>query len=323
MARIRSIHPGIHTDERYAAISHAAFRLYVGILGEADDFGAFEASVIQMKMRILPAHNDDVANLLAELQAADIVRVYEHEGRQMGVVRNFTRYQSPKRPTSRHFIPPEYRTYVGIAAPSSVPDDVKGAESTVPDLLETGASTVPEAVKEGAVPKKEGESPQIGEEGKGKEESSLRSPKKNPDDGSARRGSRLPDDFDPDLAVGVAEGLDLVATKREVARFCDYWRGVPGAKGRKADWPATWRNWVRKVVDDRTASHTRRNGGTTGPPGNLLTPPGYDGVDEQGKGFRWEDRAKFAVRYGWKPEWGVFPDDVPPGKRGLFKGMQT
>jgi uncharacterized protein YdaU (DUF1376 family) len=28
-------------------------------------------------------------------------------------------------------------------------------------------------------------------------------------------------------------------------RFSDYWKAVPGAKGRKLDWPATWRNWVR------------------------------------------------------------------------------
>lgn len=28
-------------------------------------------------------------------------------------------------------------------------------------------------------------------------------------------------------------------------RFADYWHSVPGAKGRKANWLATWRNWVR------------------------------------------------------------------------------
>lgn len=28
-------------------------------------------------------------------------------------------------------------------------------------------------------------------------------------------------------------------------QFRDYWIAQPGAKGRKADWPATWRNWIR------------------------------------------------------------------------------
>jgi hypothetical protein len=43
----------------------------------------------------------------------------------------------------------------------------------------------------------------------------------------------------------------------EVAeRFRDYWIAQPGAKGRKADWPATWRNWVRN----------ERRGQSQGPP---------------------------------------------------------
>lgn len=39
-------------------------------------------------------------------------------------------------------------------------------------------------------------------------------------------------------------GVDLDAATRE---FVDYWRGVPGARGRKLDWPATWRNRMREV----------------------------------------------------------------------------
>lgn len=31
--------------------------------------------------------------------------------------------------------------------------------------------------------------------------------------------------------------------------FADHWRAKPGADGRKADWLATWRNWVRRERD--------------------------------------------------------------------------
>lgn len=31
----------------------------------------------------------------------------------------------------------------------------------------------------------------------------------------------------------------------EAAAFVDYWHAKPGKDGRKADWAATWRNWVR------------------------------------------------------------------------------
>lgn len=30
------------------------------------------------------------------------------------------------------------------------------------------------------------------------------------------------------------------------AKFSDHWKAQVGAKGRKADWEATWRNWVRR-----------------------------------------------------------------------------
>lgn len=41
----------------------------------------------------------------------------------------------------------------------------------------------------------------------------------------------------PDLSVGEVERIALV--------FRDHWHAKPGAGGRKADWLATWRNWVR------------------------------------------------------------------------------
>jgi hypothetical protein len=41
--------------------------------------------------------------------------------------------------------------------------------------------------------------------------------------------------------------------------FTDYWRSVPGQKGRKVDWPATWRNWMRKE-HERRASRQAQNG---------------------------------------------------------------
>lgn len=63
-------------------------------------------------------------------------------------------------------------------------------------------------------------------------------------------GSRIPDDYRPDLAAAMELGLSRARAESEAAKFCDYWRGVAGARGRKADWPATWRNWARRAADD-------------------------------------------------------------------------
>jgi hypothetical protein len=60
--------------------------------------------------------------------------------------------------------------------------------------------------------------------------------------------SRLPEDWEPsddDIAFCKTKRPDL--NVRDVAdEFRDYWVSVAGAKGKKQDWPATWRNWVRR-----------------------------------------------------------------------------
>lgn len=43
------------------------------------------------------------------------------------------------------------------------------------------------------------------------------------------------------------------------AQFRDYWIAVPGQKGTKLDWEATWRNWVRKTADEPRLNQTRHH----------------------------------------------------------------
>lgn len=67
--------------------------------------------------------------------------------------------------------------------------------------------------------------------------------------GQKKRGTRLPEPFHPNLRMAQAEGLSFPQAHREAERFRDYWRAVPGEKGVKLDWDATWRNWCRKAAD--------------------------------------------------------------------------
>lgn len=63
----------------------------------------------------------------------------------------------------------------------------------------------------------------------------------------AQRATRLPADWEPnesEIEFCQQERPDL--NVRSVAdQFRDYWIAQAGAKGRKVDWTATWRNWVR------------------------------------------------------------------------------
>lgn len=64
------------------------------------------------------------------------------------------------------------------------------------------------------------------------------------------RAMRLPDDWSPSreetrFALETQATWDLAYVVVVGEKFRDYWRAQPGAKGRKVDWSATWRNWVR------------------------------------------------------------------------------
>ena len=64
------------------------------------------------------------------------------------------------------------------------------------------------------------------------------------------KGSRLPDDYAPSAALVAALRDELrVDALAAVPAFKDYWRAATGAKARKADWDATFRNWVRRDSD--------------------------------------------------------------------------
>lgn len=123
VGRIRSIHPGIFTDEAHASVTLSANWLFVGLLVEADDNGIFEWKPITLKMKVFPTRNVEVPELLDELARHDIIKQFATDGRSYGAVRNFRKYQRPKKPKGRHPIPVEFRTYVGLDKASSEPED--------------------------------------------------------------------------------------------------------------------------------------------------------------------------------------------------------
>jgi hypothetical protein len=138
VSRIRSIHPGLFTDEAFVSLSSSARLLLIGIWTEADDNGVFEWKPLTLKMRLFPVDAVDVPALLGELESVDCVRKFEHEGRQFGAVRNFGRYQFPKHPSYRHYISSDLRNYVSSrqkidpelpesspSPPPALPDDTR------------------------------------------------------------------------------------------------------------------------------------------------------------------------------------------------------
>ncbi|MES2602117.1 MAG: hypothetical protein V4602_15045, partial [Pseudomonadota bacterium] len=143
MARIRSIHPALFTDEAFASLSMPARVLLLGIWTEADDQGVFEWKPVTLKMRLMPVDNVDVATILSELVEANVVARFEQDGKTFGAVRNFCKYQRPKTPKYRPLKSEQIRNYVGSTYP------ITEAAAPQPDPFPQKGEMPPQRKEEG------------------------------------------------------------------------------------------------------------------------------------------------------------------------------
>jgi hypothetical protein len=107
-------------------------------------------------------------------------------------------------------------------------------------------------------------------EQKDKGDSPLKPPRTPP-----KAGTFLPPDWQPDptdIEFALKEGLSHDDANRELGKFRDYWASATGARARKSDWAACWRNWIRKAADDRGRAAGRSPGNGGGSGGNRRAP---------------------------------------------------
>lgn len=257
MARIRSVHPEQWTDDEFVELSMEARLLTIGLRNFCDDKGCFKWRPKSIKMAVFPADNIDCAPLLEEMERARVITRYEIDGIQYGAVRNFRKYQSPKKPNSIHPVQHHIYEYVGMAPP-----DVGGGSEPDPDLpppelpeFPTGSPPVQDQCgKSSPEGEGEGEGEGIGEGGErgsgGKPDNDP--PPDDPPKQERARGARLPKDFVLPKDWGdwaVAEGIPPDLVRVEAAKFTDHWHAASGQSASKRDWKAAWRNWIRRAVE--------------------------------------------------------------------------
>jgi hypothetical protein len=144
MARIRSVHPGLTSDEAYMSMSMTAKAAWTPLWMQCDDHGIFEWKPIVLKALIFPADNVDFAAVLSELEKLGCVRRLDIQGRPHGVVRNFAKYQRPKNPSYRHFkpeeLPAEVGSYIAIKGATTpvLPQPSPSAIENHPQMKEEG-----------------------------------------------------------------------------------------------------------------------------------------------------------------------------------------
>ena len=117
----------------------------------------------------------------------------------------------------------------------SLPDTIANTPhnthpNTPPDISKTQSKINGHLKSQEPVPKKE------------------KNPPLSPRDRGARLGDdwQLPEEWRDWVRINFASA-SLEQIDDQAARFADYWHAIPGAKGRKANWQATWRNWCRNA----------------------------------------------------------------------------
>lgn len=261
MARIRSIHPGILTDESFMTLtveSPLAIALMIGLWMEADDAGTFEWKPITLKARCLPAANTNVSDLLDALQSVEMVKRFEIDGKPYGVIRNFIKYQRPRDPKIIYDQSDEMFSFAGGGdgygdGPLNFSRDLTATERKRRQRERDkngechGLGVTKTGVTRG-IPEMSRQMKEVGcrmEEEK-KDNNSLRSllPEREKKNGFEKKAiAKDATISDENLGRALASGLTNDQTAAEWQKF-KAWHLSEGKKS--ADWDAAWSLWVSR-----------------------------------------------------------------------------
>lgn len=256
--RIRTLKPEILEDERTAHLSHASYRLFIGLILVADDYGNFRANPDQLRGAIFwGAPPDDprtseaggIDALLADLARVEddgspgLITLYRVKGQRYGHLNGWSKNQKVQKPGAPRVPGPKEGENVVLPTDSGRPpesfqnasggtpgDPKPDHRSPITDHDQrstiTAAPVVPALVLDGSVPKKP----------------TKRTPTK----------TTCPTDWTPSedtLTVLAGEGIDRLVALAIVREFLEYWVYGDGAGKRKASWDMTFRTRARMLRD--------------------------------------------------------------------------
>lgn len=249
MARIRSIKPETWTDPEFVRCSPLARLLWIGSWNLADDQGVLKDEPVRIRLAILPGDNVDAEALVEELVTARLLlRKRTIEGAPVLVIRTFREHQKiDQRRDGRYGDVDDLVDCGTLDEELALNGSHRPAPTRDParQSAPTRASPRPNATDRDHTIKDQG-----------RDQGSLSVVADAPNGKKPKKQStRVPDPFPvtAELIAWADREIPGFNWKKESAKFLDYWRGVPGVKGRKEDWPATWRNWMRNNAEGKFA----------------------------------------------------------------------
>lgn len=273
--RIRSIKPEFWRSDDIAALSWDDRLLFIGLWSYVDDngVGRDEEKLITADLFALdqsfPETLGKVSGGLQRLSAANLIERYTVGGRDFLHIVTWDKHQRVHHPNpGRYPLPKDGVTRGTGDSPETLPRDSREIPETLPPGTgeQGNRGTVTPSLHSGGL--QGGDVHDDPAAGCGSGSHVVADAPTDPAEAKPKRkttGTRLPDGWfpsrtDANLRTERESGLTDRELQDALDNFRDYWAAQPGQRGRKADWDATWRNWVRRVSKQH---HPRRQDQTT------------------------------------------------------------
>jgi len=245
MARARNIKPAFFTNEQVSDNCPLGRLLFIGLWTMADYKGDLEWKEKTLKIQILPWDECSVKELAINLDKSGLIRFYSDGNKTYINIPNFEKHQNPhKNERDKGSEIPvftnEGRQLIDFKG-LTINRDLSGLKRNdshsdrADSLLLIPDSPIlnPDCVKP--------ESQQVAQV--------------TPSAPPRKKASRLPEDWRPDREYLEAAKLIKPDLTQEwfiqvAHKFKDYWIAKAGKDATKADWLATWRNWVRREMEN-------------------------------------------------------------------------
>lgn len=247
--RARNIKPGFYKNEDLAECSVWARLLAPGLWMMADREGRLEDRPKRIKGEIFPYDNVDVELLLQELDRWGHIKRYEVAGERYVQILTFLDHQKPHVREKDSIIPPYQaaetapRQQQECHNTEEIPNQGDG-EAQPRHCQARPESLNPESLNDESLSLRS-------RGGASQNEAALPEPPRK--EKKSSRGTRLDPDWDLPIPWGEwaeKQGMTQDAIIRECDKFKDWWLAKSGKDATKTDWFATWRNWIRRHLED-------------------------------------------------------------------------
>jgi len=235
MARARNIKPGFFKNEDLAEIAPVGRLLFIGLWTIADRNGVLEDRPKKIKLVLLPCDIFDPEEVLRQLAERQLITRFTVGGLYFIHITNFAKHQNPHHTEKESGLPrfnngetPEIHGEVTVDPPCSNGEYPAGfTDSLIHRFIDSDDMPADAGIEENP-------------------------PEQKVLNITEKRGSRFELQEMPIEWIRWSSEKYHWTTERSQSvyeRFTDYWISAAGAKARKTDWFATWRNWCRNEND--------------------------------------------------------------------------